>query len=523
MALLLAVLALGGGLRAVEAAGPEVAYESPDERAYGKIAKLLSREGEYGDGKGQPLHWPPAAPAMFALGDRITPTPLGAPRSDIPAAYWLQALAGTVGLLAVFGIAALLAGPVAGLLAALAVAVYPPLVYSTGELMSEPLGACLLALATLAAMFGLTRRGAAQSAGVALGDAGAATGARRARVRPPAPHRSGVLHRLIRAPAAPFALAGALYGLAILARADLVFLLPVLAVWVLVARWRSPGRRGGLTAGAALLAAGLLVLAPWSVFASREAGSFVPVTTGGGSALFVGTYLPGGGTTVGLKYALADELRRRHPTLRGDKTYKIPASLALNYAAERHPGLPRDAALQREGRRNLVTYGLGQPVAFTRMVLSKVKRMWLFHYRGGGRHYISTPVRGYHIALVLLSGLGLLGGLVRRRDPRLALVALTLLYGTALHGIFVSQARYNLPLMPILVAAGVAGAVLALAPRPPSPAPTVGTDAEAEPSPPRENGAGAGAGADGDGESSDVAAPPAAVLAPERAPAPQPG
>jgi len=429
---LLLILLVGGGLRVAEAAAPGLAYESPDERSYGKLAKTLQREGRYGDGRGEPLHWPPGAPVLFAVGDAITPTPASADRSDIPAAYWLQALAATALLAAVYGIAALLAGPVAGLLAAGLIAVYPPLIYTTGELMSEPLGALLLALATLATLWGL---------------------------------RGGLRW--------PLPAAGALYGLTVLTRTDLLFMLPIAALFVALVGWRRGGLRAGLLGGVALAVAGGLTILPWTLYASSRANELVPVTTGGGSALFVGTYLPGGGTTVGLKYALADELRARYPLYRDRKVYKIPASLALDHIARRHPGMRREAALQREARINLVRYGLGQPVAFARMVLAKVRRLWLFYYRGGGRHYILGGLRAFHVGLVLLAGLGLLAGLVRRRDPGLLLLALTVLYGTLLHGIFVSQARYNLPLLPILVAGGAAGIVLALRSRPPAPAPVV--------------------------------------------------
>ena len=47
--------------------------------------------------------------------------------------------------------------------------------------------------------------------------------------------------------------------------------------------------------------AAALVLAPWTIYASSEEGRFIPVTKGSAAALFVGTYLPGGGTTIGMK------------------------------------------------------------------------------------------------------------------------------------------------------------------------------------------------------------------------------
>ena len=105
------------------------------------------------------------------------------------------------------------------------------------------------------------------------------------------------------------------------------------------------------------------------------------------------------------------------------------------------------------------------------MQWAKAKRMWFFYYRGGGVHYISTPMRIWQVFLVIACGAGLLAGLIRRRDPLLGAVLLTVAYSTLVHTIVVSQARYNVPLMPSLIAAGVAGWFLALRPRPaPEPA-----------------------------------------------------
>ena len=105
------------------------------------------------------------------------------------------------------------------------------------------------------------------------------------------------------------------------------------------------------------------------------------------------------------------------------------------------------------------------------MQWAKAKRMWFFYYRGGGVHYISTPMRIWQVFLVLACGAGLLAGLIRRRDPVLGAVLIAIAYSTLIHTIVVSQARYNVPLMPSLIAAGVAGWFLALRRRPaPEPA-----------------------------------------------------
>ncbi len=423
--LLAAILALSFGLNAHNAANPRSAYQSADERAYGKLAIDIAEQHHYGSpstNMTEPLHWPPGAPMLFAIGHDLFPSAGDATTYDIRAAYWEQALisTGTTALAAV--LVWLLAGPWAAVLAAALVGTYPPLLGATGDQLSEPLGAFLLIAAFTALAWGVRRRGA-------LG----------------------------------FALAGALFGLTALTRADLLavpFLIAVLGGGVLA--WRREWRRLALTVG--LVAAGaIVVLAPWTIYASEREGELVPVTKGSAAALFVGTYVPGGGTTVGMKFALEPQLRRAHPELRKTKTYKIPANYALDIFAARHPDLPRDRALSLEARKNLVHYATHEPFAFAKMASNKAKRMWFFYYRGGGVHYISTWVRGWHILLVLGSVAGLLAGLWRRRDPVLAGVLVAVAFSTAVHMLVVSQARYNVPLMPSLIAAGVAGWWLAAA------------------------------------------------------------
>ena len=91
----------------------------------------------------------PGAPFAFAAARRLTPSPPGS-STDIPAAYWLLAVVGTLLVVAAFALGRELGGAAAGLLAAGVVAFYPPLVRTTGELLSEPFGALALTLAVLA-------------------------------------------------------------------------------------------------------------------------------------------------------------------------------------------------------------------------------------------------------------------------------------------------------------------------------------------------------------------------------------
>ncbi|MBE2314762.1 glycosyltransferase family 39 protein [Solirubrobacter sp. CPCC 204708] len=428
--LLALVCALSFGLNARMAADPRDDYQSADERSYGKLAVDIADNGHYGGratNMREPLHWPPGAPMLFAVTYKLFGSDADREDYDIGAVYWSQALVTTGTTLMVFLLAWLLVGPWAGAIAGLIVATYAPLIGATGDQLSEPLGAFLLVTAFTVLALAIKRD-----------------------------------RRLWL-----YAAAGALFGLTILTRTDLLpvpFLIAGAMVAVAVVRRRQI-KATTLRYGLVAVTAGV-VLAPWTIYASAEEGRLIPVTKGSAAALFVGTYLPGGGTTMGMKTHLEEELRRRHPEYAGMKTYKIPAADALQIFAERHPDLPRDQALQKEARENLLHYSTTEPVAFVKMQWSKAKRMWFFYYRGGGVHYISTPMRIWQVVLVILAGAGLLAGFLRRRHPLLGAVIITIAFSTLIHTIVVSQARYNIPLMPSLIAGGVAGWFFALQRRP---------------------------------------------------------
>lgn len=410
------VLALGAGLRAERALNPNE-HTSNDEISYTKIATAVAFGEPYdalSTARGDGFHYPPGAPVSFALAHRVS-------GDHGPAAiYWTQWLYGVLLIGVVFVLAARLAGAWTGVVAAAAVAVYPPLVRGTGDVLSEPLGALLLALSALAVVWAWERRASWWA----------------------------------------WAVPGALLGLTVLTRTDHL-VLAFLAVAMLGAFvWAREGLRPGARAATVGLGAFLLVVVPWVVYASTALDRFVPVTTGGGSALYVGTFLPGDGTTFGLKREMQDEVRERYDKFRGTHWSKLPAAAALNLVAARHPDLDRDTAIQREGRHNLIRYVRDDPVAFAGMMASKAERMWVQPFTGGGRDNTGLE-KTLHRLIAVLAIAGLLAGLITTRHPALAFVLLATASSTLLHTIVVSQPRYALPLMPMLIAAGAAGWVMA--------------------------------------------------------------
>ncbi len=419
----LAALTVVGGILRFDAASDPSAYQSRDEQAYAMIARALSVTGNYGNpGMTDPVHWPPGAPLMFALAYELKPQKRGGGVWDVPSAYPLQALVGTLTIPAVFLLAYLVAGWAAGLVAAAGVAIYPPLISASGDLLSEPLGALLLTSGLAATVWSL----------------------RRPSLWPAA------------------ALAGVLLGATILTRADLALVPAIALLVVAVAAWRRARAPVDVVrAVAPMLVAFLVVLTPWTVFASRQAGQFVPLSSGGGSNLWVGTYLPGDGSMFGAKRALADEVRARDPEMAGKKWFQIPQQNVIATVAARHPDLSTDAALRKEGMQNLRDYALGDPVAFAGMAAHKVWRLWGGYTLGTYRN-ARTPISALHLALVGFGLAGLVGALLFARTAPMWLLGGTLLYVTAINAILVSEARHNLTVMPIVVATGAAGVTLAM-------------------------------------------------------------
>ena len=104
----------------------------------------------------EPLHWPPGAPMLFAVGYKLFGSEEDAKTFDIRAVYWEQAVITTGTTALAFALAWLLVGPWAGLLAGVIVGTYPPLIGATGDQLSEPLGAFLLLAAFVALALALS-------------------------------------------------------------------------------------------------------------------------------------------------------------------------------------------------------------------------------------------------------------------------------------------------------------------------------------------------------------------------------
>jgi Dolichyl-phosphate-mannose-protein mannosyltransferase len=397
---LVAILVLAFAARLIAALVGYDFRNGADADIYERLAAQLFHEGEFGvPGSANPYDFAPGAPlfaaAIYNLIGDVSPV----------AARIGLAVVGTLGVYLVYLLGRRLAGPPAGLVAAALAAFYPPTLFYTSLLSGEPLAVVTVPGAVLAFLW--------------AADRGRALWA--------------------------WALPGALLAVTAMLRPEYVALTAALALLAVgVVWWRSTPLRG-LAAGGLMAVAFAVALAPWAISASNAQDRFVPVSTGGGKALFIGTYLPGDGLHERVKAHLYH--RFRGTDLTPEQLRLTPMNPLLDEVAEEYPGLRRDEALGRVGRENLIRWSKDEPRAVAQMIAGKVAHMW---------NVASTPAwRPLHYLILAFGFAGLLLLALRRRWEVLPIVVL-IVGISAIGGLLLAGTRRNLPVMPlVIVLAGV--------------------------------------------------------------------
>ena len=398
-----------------------VEHPGDDSRAYYALAKALYAEGSYGGPEFEDSSdWSPGAPLLYAAAFYLT----GGAREGT--ARIVEALMGVAAILVVYALGRRLARPfrrredpggdedgpssagsAVGLFAAAAVAIYPPFIHSTGELMSEPPALLTLPGAILAFLWASERE----------------------------------------RPWWSWLIPGTLFGLTAMFRPE--YLLVGIAFAVL-AVFRPTGtgweRRG---ATALIVLAGIVaVILPWSVRNQVVLDRTVPISTGGGKALYVGTYLPADGEYQKVKAILVERFQGRELDPHSQELEEIDPAPLFDEVAERYPDLPRDSALGKIGKEHLSDYFSDDPIEYLAMTARKVGRMWS---SGVGEAMSSTVGRVVQVALVLLGLAGFLLLGLRRRWWELVVLALPIVLVTAVGAISLAAPRRNEVLMTLLI------------------------------------------------------------------------
>ena len=418
---LVLVVALGFGLRLEAALNPDVdpgaativAYQGNDSKSYGEIAQSLYETGRYGTPEMRnPTDWSPGAPILYAGIYYVT----GGVHEEFARA--VVAFLGALMVLIVYLLGRRLAGPAVGVAAALLAAIYPAFIDNAEQFLSEPIAAFTLSAAVLGIFW--------------AADAGRTTWA--------------------------WLVPGLFLGATALTRPEYLMFAGILGVVVLVKMARDRGIRLGIASLALFVGAFLLVLAPWTVRNFIVLDKFVPVTTGGGKALFVATYLPGDGRQLRVKRELIRRFEHKQEVTDREVADTQMKDL-LDKVARKYPDLERDAALAKIGRENFRKYVREEPVEYAGMVVTKMWNVWR---RGSGPTMRGSGWIAFHYAILALGVVGL-AVLAWRRRWEVIVIGLLILGITVLGGLLLAVPRRNVPLMPlVLTLAACGGAWLSL-------------------------------------------------------------
>jgi 4-amino-4-deoxy-L-arabinose transferase-like glycosyltransferase len=361
--LLAAILVLGFGLRAYRVVEP---LETPgdDARAYFALSKSLYEEGSYGGPTFQDASdWSPGAPLMYATAFYAT----GGAREGT--ARIVELLAGLGAIVVAYLLGKRINCRPAGLIAAFCVAIYPPFIHSTGALFSEPPAIFTLPAAVLAFLWATDRK----SARVWL-------------------------------------LPGFLFGLTALIRPEYLFVGIAFALLAAVKALRESSWKSGLLSGGLVLGALLVTIAPWIV-RNQIVIDRATLSTGGGKALYVGTFLPADGEYQRVKARLVKRYLGRDLEPDSATLERVNPTPLFDRVAERYPDLPRDSALGKIGKENFSKYFGEDPTGYAAMTARKVWRMWS---AGVGEAMSGAPGRVVQVLIVLLGIVGM-GVLAARR------------------------------------------------------------------------------------------------------------
>ena len=399
---------LGLVVRAYVVVNP-VANPADDSHAYYALSKALYEEGSFG---GPEFHdssdWSPGAPFLYAAAFYATG---GAREGTVRI---VEALLGVATILVVFALGWRLGGRElgrwVGLFSAFAVAVYPPFLHTTGELMSEPPAMLTLPAAILAFLWASEKR----STWAWL---------------------------------AP----GLLFGLTAMFRPEYLLVGAAFVVLAGIRAWRASGWRLGLAGAAVLLVALLLPILPWTIRNVVVLDRVVPISTGGGKALYVGTYLPADGEYQRVKALLVKRYEHRDLAPNSEALNKVnPTPLFDKVAAEvtrQDPGLSRDEALGKIGKENLSKYFGEDPGGYLAMTARKVGRMWS---SGVGEAMDTTAGRVVQILLVFLGLAGFVLLALWRRWWELVTLATPIVLVTLVGAVSLAAPRRNEVLMTLV-------------------------------------------------------------------------
>jgi hypothetical protein len=240
---------------------------------------------------------------------------------------------------------------------------------------------------------------------------------------------------------------GFLFGLTAMFRPEFLLVACAFVGLAAIRAGREGGWRPGLAGAAVLLVALVLPILPWTIRNLVVLERVVPISTGGGKALYVGTFYPADGEYQKVKAILYERQTGRSLPPYSQALNEVDPTPLFNRVADHYPELPRDSALGKLGKRNLSKYFDEDPIGYLAMTARKVGRMW-----SGGVGEAMDTAAGRIVQLLLvfagLAGLALLA--LRRRWWEFVALATPIVLVTLVGAVSLATPRRNEVLMTLI-------------------------------------------------------------------------
>jgi hypothetical protein len=191
----------------------------------------------------------------------------------------------------------------------------------------------------------------------------------------------------------------------------------------------------------------VLPILPWTIRNVIVLDRVVPISTGDGKALYVGTFLPADGEYQKVKAILYERQTGRSLPPFSQALSEVNPTPLFNRVAARYPELPRDSALGKIGKQNFSKYFGEDPLGYLAMTARKAGRIWS---SGVGEAMDTTAGRAVQILLVFL---GLAGFVLLARWRRwwdLVALATPIVLVTIVGAVSLATPRRNEVLMTLV-------------------------------------------------------------------------
>jgi hypothetical protein len=240
---------------------------------------------------------------------------------------------------------------------------------------------------------------------------------------------------------------GLLFGLTAMFRPEYLLVGAAFVVLAAIRIGLARGWRLGAAGAGLALVAMLVPIVPWTVRNQVVLDRVVPISTGGGKALYAGTFLPADGEYQRVKATLVARYQHRDLAPNSEALDEVDPTPLFNRVAARYPNLPRDSALGKIGKQNFSKFFGEDPGDYLAMTARKVGRMWS---SGVGEAMSSDLGRAIQVLLVALGLAGLVVLGLRRRWWELVALATPVALVTAVGAVSLAAPRRNEVLMTLV-------------------------------------------------------------------------